>query len=192
MKKNVVIPLDGSEFSRAILEPVIDLFDPKLFQLQLLRVTDLPPEAKGGIFGETADGWSVLIDWAYLVTPELHQTLDDQQAERIAYLERELTAGLIDDLRSAKNTLEHAGFDVRVDVRFGQPAEQIKTFANGQADFIAMATHGRSGLAEVVMGSVAKRVLHECAIPILMLRPSKKLAGESLPLSKMARITVVD
>jgi nucleotide-binding universal stress UspA family protein len=39
------------------------------------------------------------------------------------------------------------------------------------ADLIAMATHGRSGLARVFLGSVAERVLKASPIPVLVLRP---------------------
>ena len=39
------------------------------------------------------------------------------------------------------------------------------------ADLIVMATHGRSGLARVMIGSVAQRVVSESPVPVLLLRP---------------------
>ena len=45
------------------------------------------------------------------------------------------------------------------------------------ADLVAMATHGRTGLARVLMGSVADKVLRSGAVPVMMWRP-KGLAGE--------------
>jgi len=37
-------------------------------------------------------------------------------------------------------------------------------------DLIAMATHGRTGLTRVVMGSVAEHVLRRTSVPMLLMR----------------------
>ena len=39
-------------------------------------------------------------------------------------------------------------------------------------DAIAMATHGRGGLARLVMGSVATGVLQRATIPVLLVSPA--------------------
>jgi nucleotide-binding universal stress UspA family protein len=39
------------------------------------------------------------------------------------------------------------------------------------ADVIAMSTHGRGGLARLVAGSVAHKVLHDALVPVLLVRP---------------------
>jgi nucleotide-binding universal stress UspA family protein len=41
----------------------------------------------------------------------------------------------------------------------------------GACDFIAMATHGYTGIARWALGSVAEHVLHGTQLPILMVRP---------------------
>jgi nucleotide-binding universal stress UspA family protein len=41
-----------------------------------------------------------------------------------------------------------------------------------QVDVIAMATHGRSGLARLVLGSVATETLRRASMPVLLLRPA--------------------
>ena len=38
-------------------------------------------------------------------------------------------------------------------------------------DVVAMATHGRSGLSKLILGSVAERVVRECPVPVLLRRP---------------------
>jgi len=43
--------------------------------------------------------------------------------------------------------------------------------AEHQVDLIAMSTHGRHGIAKLVAGSVATQVLHHTGIPVLMYRP---------------------
>ena len=55
----------------------------------------------------------------------------------------------------------------------GLPAEGILRAAwRLEADLIVMATHGRTGLAHVVMGSVAEDVLRRAPCPVLTIRPS--------------------
>jgi nucleotide-binding universal stress UspA family protein len=55
----------------------------------------------------------------------------------------------------------------------GQPAATIATVAREQdANLIAMATHGRSGLARLVLGSVATETLRRAHVPLLLVRPA--------------------
>ena len=42
------------------------------------------------------------------------------------------------------------------------------------AGFIAMATHGRSGLARLVLGSVADEVIRHAHLPMLVYRPGAR------------------
>ena len=42
-------------------------------------------------------------------------------------------------------------------------------------DFIAMGTHGRSGLSHVLMGSVAEGVLRRATVPVLMVREGMRV-----------------
>jgi nucleotide-binding universal stress UspA family protein len=45
------------------------------------------------------------------------------------------------------------------------------------ADLIALASHGRSGLGRMLLGSVAENVLRHAEVPVLVVRvPSKELA----------------
>jgi nucleotide-binding universal stress UspA family protein len=68
---------------------------------------------------------------------------------------------------------------VETDVRFGDPAEEILAAAKAhQVDVIAMATHGRTGLAQVVFGSIAARVVGSGVRPVLLVRP-ERLEGSS-------------
>jgi nucleotide-binding universal stress UspA family protein len=41
------------------------------------------------------------------------------------------------------------------------------------ADLIAVATHGRGGLARALLGSVADKVLRGAKVPVLLTRPGK-------------------
>jgi len=60
---------------------------------------------------------------------------------------------------------------VRV-TRQGSPFLEIIEYAKEQQiDLIVMGTHGRSGLAHVLLGSVAERVVRKARCPVLTVRP---------------------
>ncbi len=53
----------------------------------------------------------------------------------------------------------------------GEPADEITKYAAGHGqDLIAMGTHGRTALSNLVLGSVATKVLAHSKVPVLFLR----------------------
>lgn len=61
--------------------------------------------------------------------------------------------------------------DVATEVAIGPAAQTIAAIAKRlKCDLIVMGTHGRSGLAHVVLGSVAERVLRMAHCPVLAVR----------------------
>ena len=57
-------------------------------------------------------------------------------------------------------------------LRLGHPAEEIvKAEHEFAIDLVVMATHGRTGLTHLVLGSVAERVVRESSCPVLTIRP---------------------
>ena len=56
-------------------------------------------------------------------------------------------------------------------LRIGSPVDEILTFVteNG-VDLIIMGTHGRSGVAKMLAGSVAERIVRSSDIPVLTTR----------------------
>lgn len=64
-----------------------------------------------------------------------------------------------------------AGRAVRVVLLTGNPAPEIVRFAAaGGFDLVVLATHGRTGLARVLMGSVAEHVVRHAHGPVLVVR----------------------
>lgn len=60
---------------------------------------------------------------------------------------------------------------IRRTVVFGTPAETICRIAEEQeADMVVLGTHGRTGLARVVLGSVAEHVVRLAPCPVLTVR----------------------
>ncbi len=62
-------------------------------------------------------------------------------------------------------------------VRWGSPVEAIVDYAQEQhIDLIVIATHGRTGLSHVFLGSVAERIVREASCPVLTIRDSHRVA----------------
>ena len=60
-------------------------------------------------------------------------------------------------------------------IRVGTPAEEIAVYAESLGiDLIVMGTHGRTGLAHTVMGSVAEHVARTAPCPVLLVRSPKR------------------
>ena len=60
---------------------------------------------------------------------------------------------------------------VQFDVLFGDPGQMIVDFAKEiGAELIVMPSHGRTGLARLLIGSVAERVVRLAPCPVLILR----------------------
>ena len=66
-------------------------------------------------------------------------------------------------------------------VKTGKPAESIIQAAEDlDVDLIVMATHGRSGVARLFLGSVAEHVVRGAQRPVLSVRPRER-AGHGAP-----------
>lgn len=64
---------------------------------------------------------------------------------------------------------------VAAEVVIGAPARTIVEDATAhQCDLIVMGTHGRHGMAHMLLGSVAERVIRTAACPVLVVRPQAK------------------
>ena len=76
-------------------------------------------------------------------------------------------------LAKVEGDLRSVGVKTQAVVRYGQDAQEIVEHArNRDFDLIAMSTHGRTGLTQFVLGSVASKVIHTASVPILLCRVS--------------------
>jgi nucleotide-binding universal stress UspA family protein len=84
--------------------------------------------------------------------------------------------------QEAQTTLETAAAPLRANslqvdtvILAGVPAEAILSYiSENQIDLLVMSTHGRTGLARLVFGSVAESIVHRATCPVLLVR----VAGE--------------
>ncbi|MBU0665609.1 MAG: universal stress protein [Proteobacteria bacterium] len=74
-------------------------------------------------------------------------------------------------LKEVQTKLEQQGLKVSTTIIQGPPVEAILTVAaQKNADLIAIASHGRSGLGRVFYGSVAAGILQRADRPLLIIR----------------------
>jgi nucleotide-binding universal stress UspA family protein len=140
----ILVPLDGSALAEDALAGARLLAEPLGARLHLLRVVEPPPYPLYG------DG--------YVYVPV------DEQTER--QNARQYLAQLAERVVGSSTAVE-------IEVCGGQPATIVpKVAAACQADVIAMATHGRSGLARLVLGSIATGALQRTHVPLLLTRPA--------------------
>ncbi|MCB0060690.1 MAG: universal stress protein [Caldilineaceae bacterium] len=165
-KQRVLIPLDGSDFSSQILTVVRDYFRPEDVELILIQV------AKPVLIAAETPGYTDLYaEQMYLgthgsYTPHLEHQWAVSTQEMETY-RKELQVGL----DQQANRLREQGYQVQTEVHFGEPAQRIVNFINDmRIDLVAMATHGRTGIGRLVLGSVAERVLRSVEVPVLLWR----------------------
>lgn len=161
MCKKILVTLDGSKASEAIIPAVVRTAASGA-QVTLLTVTDVPPaviRGAGPLVAAGAAGGAAQL--AVRKTVETRdQAMNHLRERNESYLNQ------------AAKPLREAGITVDTHVAFGDATDEIVSFAHSEnVDVIMMATHGRSGVAEVVFGSVASRVVREARIPVTLIRP---------------------
>jgi nucleotide-binding universal stress UspA family protein len=83
-------------------------------------------------------------------------------------IEAGITRRLLDCLTDEDRTAFHA---VPVIRKSDAPADEIVKYARSEGiDLIVMGTHGRPGVAHLLMGSVAEKVVRTAPCPVLTLR----------------------
>jgi nucleotide-binding universal stress UspA family protein len=110
---------------------------------------------------------------APVMVSELNPGLDVSTMNRIAEEGRLLA---LKELDGTTASLRESGVKARGLMRVGAPfLEIIHTAQSEGVDLIVMGTHGRTGLAHVLMGSVAERVVNKAPCPVLTVRhPDRK------------------
>lgn len=145
MFKHILMPTDGSAHSERAIERGIEL-------------------AK--LCGAKITGIHVMQDLAMMVGPEglLPTDLDEGMEQR----ERERATGFLGFVERAAKA---AGVPCDTIIAKGRPYDAIVDAANERGcDLIVMTSRSRKGLASLIMGSEANRVLHRSSIPVLTFR----------------------
>jgi nucleotide-binding universal stress UspA family protein len=171
----ILVTLDGSKLSEAVLEPAGRLAHATGAEVHLL-IAARPPRDLGRGKRGTPDVMVKLpiIGSFPFDTPRpgyyarMETTPIESREQFISRREHELDEYLMEKARAFES------LEVKRVVRLSDnPSGVIVDYAREQAvDFIAMATHGRSGLSRLVQGSVASQVVQSGVAPVLLVRPS--------------------
>lgn len=74
-------------------------------------------------------------------------------------------------LEKELDSFRDAGIDVSVEAMGGHPAEAVLDMAEErEAAFITIATHGRTGMERMLMGSVAEKVIRQAPCPVCTIK----------------------
>jgi nucleotide-binding universal stress UspA family protein len=86
-------------------------------------------------------------------------------------LRTDLLRGIEQQLANRLPDQDRAKYHATAEAVVGQPAKAIVEYAESLgADLIVMGTHGRGGVAHMVLGSVAERVVRTASCPVLTIR----------------------
>ncbi|EMA49873.1 universal stress protein [Halococcus salifodinae] len=141
MYETILIPTDGSDHARQAAERGFDLASTYDAAVQIVHVIEDPDS--GVTVHEYDEG----------VRDDMERTGE----------------GYVDDLVS---TAEGRDVAATGEVRHGAAHEEIIGAADDHAaDLIVMATHGRTGLEGLVLGSTAERVVRLASVSVLVARP---------------------
>lgn len=79
------------------------------------------------------------------------------------------------------------GIQIETHLFKGDPVTEIvKKAKDLECDLIVMGTHGRTGMAHLMMGSVAERIIRTSSIPVLTVRRSKEKETEKISQEEQA------
>ena len=149
MVYRILVPLDGSSRAERAILVVDRLAEAMSAEVELLRVVD-PADV-------------LTTSTVAAATPEI-LSARAQQAERY-----------LDD--AAKRF--HRGPPTATRVLQGPASTTISDHArSGSFDLIVMSSHGQTGLVDALLGSVARAVVRESAVPVLILRERTALPQE--------------
>jgi len=173
--RKILLPLDGSPPSEAIIGKIAELFQASDTEIVLLTVVD----SSEAIMRAGAGDLHPLAVVGSTLPATVSAVIGSVRAELKGPGFREVRAELQAYLGRHAETFRNKGFRARCAVEVGDAAVVIADYARQQdADLIAMSTHGRSGVSRLELGSVAGDVVKMAHRPVLLLRPQTQPASD--------------
>jgi nucleotide-binding universal stress UspA family protein len=168
MFRKVLAAMDSSAIGNLVFAEALDLAKAINADLMLLHV--LSPEE------ETSPEMPPYPVMGYGYYPVMNEvTLEEYQRRWEAYEARSL-----DWLRSRTETATSAGIRTEFTQVAGDPGRAICALArNWEADLIVVGRRGRSGLSELILGSVSNYVLHHAPCSVMAVQTTVHLPAHS-------------
>ncbi len=150
--KTVIVPLDGSKLAESVLPTVVELAKTLNLEAVLIRAFNVPVNLYAG--GST------------------ERSSYEEIQKQLRALQKQFKNEASDYIEKKAEELKSSGVDhVTAFAPEGSAADQIIALAEKTPDsFIAMCTHGRSGVTRWVMGSVTENVVRHSEKPVLVVR----------------------
>jgi len=143
---------------------------------RILWPTDFSPLAKVALphaVGLASDAGAELVLLHVLPLPAMYAAPDISGAVWIPLQRKTRAAARLHLLRLEKQ-VKGPNFRTHMVLTEGVPFSQIVRAAKRlRCDLIVLATHGRTGLAHAIMGSVAENVIRHAPCPVLTVRPAR-------------------
>ena len=141
---NILVPVDGSETSFAAIDKAASLAKAFGSKVTVVQVLTLDP---------------------YVAAEYISISQTNELIERAR-------KALQESLNQAKEKFAEYGVEVDTKILEGQVIQReiVKEAEKIAADLIVIASHGRTGIKKLVLGSVAQSVLAEGTIPVLIVR----------------------
>jgi nucleotide-binding universal stress UspA family protein len=180
MYQHIRVALDGSANAERVLPHVEALASKFGSRVTLLRATTpaidlIPPGALGMPVGDLSAYGRVPPEVAY---DQVELTVEAEGKEAAAYL-----TGVAERMKAG-------GVEAQVDYPNDRASDAIlDRSAELGVDLIAMTTHGRSGLARALLGSVADEVVRRSTCPVLLVRATGDEGDEERVESEQAQAT---
>ena len=142
--RTIIVPLDFSPESRRALDVAREL-------------------------ARSAGPAHLILTHAYFIPVELEALAAQQNLALLDLLSSEASK----ELERILEDLQNAGISSEFLVSRGYPEQVILELARDKnADLIVMGTRGRTGLAHVVLGSIAERVMRGAPCPVITVKES--------------------
>jgi nucleotide-binding universal stress UspA family protein len=145
--KTILAPSDLSDFSKPGFRYALELAQWQQSEVVICNVITVEETP----FPQGKEEWVA----KQVEAPKMKKIIDQRGKSLDRYL-RENFADLLDTT------------NIRREIRVGTPYQVIVELATAEAvDLIVMSTHGRTGLAHMLLGSVTERVLRRAPCPVL-------------------------
>ena len=169
MYSHILATLDGSPLSESVLPQVEKLAAGSSLRVTLLAVAEDPSPISSAprVYPER------LIDATGSLQEAALQEIDvRREGETHGQAIQRVESELLEYLEEQARRLRDKGIEVVCVVAMGDPVEAIVQRAHAdRVDAIVMATHGRTGFAQFLFGSVAARVIESAGLPVIVVRP---------------------
>lgn len=85
--------------------------------------------------------------------------------------EEELKESSLEELKQFINEFKSDGLEFNCSVVVGNPPSQLINLSKeSSADMIVLGTHGRAGISQMIIGSVAEKVVRKASCPVLTIK----------------------